>query len=596
MRSYSRAPRVGARAIAPLCVAASLWVAPGATFGQSGSDARVGLAGGHYVDAASAISNLDLVVHKDRPHGFFNPGDAGDFGYANSDLAFSGNYVFQGNFHGVQIWDISDIKNPTLKTTVVCPGGQGDPSVYGNLMFMSVEETRGRADCGTQGVTDSVSPDRFRGVRIFDISDIGHPKQIAAVQTCRGSHTHTLVPDPVDKNVLYVYVQGTAPVRPSAELAGCSTLPAEQDPNTSRFRIDIIRVPLNAPQDAKVVAGPRIFARGDTINGLWKGGSHGQGTQTTRETDQCHDITVYPAVGLAAGACSGNGILLDVHNPMEPKRVAEVTDPNFAYFHSATFSNDGKRVLYTDEWGGGVAPRCRASDPKNWGADAIFTIGADKKLTLDGYYKLPASQSDVENCVAHNGSLIPVPGRDVLVQAWYQGGVSVFDFTDPAHPKEIAYFDRGPVDANRLLLGGDWSAYWYNGHIFGSEIARGLDIFSLKPSDDLSQNEIDAAEAVRINTSNPSDQQRLVWAPSFVVARAYLDQLQRMNGLAGDKLTALRGDLDKAEHLDAAEQRKALEKLAHTAQGDAKGAQDPERVRMLATTLRDLASGAKNGG
>src|SRR5579862_2197068 len=515
MLSRSRARR--ARALAPLGVAASLWVTPGVVSGQSGaSDARVGLAGGHYVDAASAISNLDLVVHKDRPQGFFNPGNAGDFGYANSDLAFSGNYVFQGNFHGVQIWDISDIKNPTLKSTLVCPGGQGDPSVYGTLMFMSVEETRGRVDCGTQGVTDSVSPDRFRGVRIFDIADIEHPKQVAAVQTCRGSHTHTLVPDPVDKNILYVYVQGTAPVRPAAELAGCSTLPAEQDPNTSRFRIDIIRVPLNAPQDAKVVAGPRIFARGDTINGLWKGGTHGQGTQTTRETDQCHDITVYPAVGLAAGACSGNGILLDVHNPMEPKRVAEVTDPNFAYFHSATFSNDGKRVLYTDEWGGGVAPRCRASDPKNWGADAIFTIGADKKLTLDGYYKLPAPQSDVENCVAHNGSLIPVPGRDILVQAWYQGGVSVFDFTDPAHAKEIAYFDRGPVDANRLLLGGDWSAYWYNGHIFGSEIARGLDVLALKPSEYLSQNEIDAAQAVRINTSNPSDQQRLVWTPSFV--------------------------------------------------------------------------------
>ena len=552
------------------------------------TDPRVGLAAGHYVEAASASENLDLISHVDRQAPFFNPGDPGDFYVINSDLAFRDNLVFQGNFYGIQIWDVSDIRHPVLKTKLVCPGGQGDPSVYGNLMFMSVEMPNGRVDCGTQGVKDSVSPDRFRGVRIFDISDVEHPKQIAAVQTCRGSHTHTLVPDPKDKNVLWVYVQGLVPPRPAAELAGCSGAQPEQDPNTSLFRIDIIKVPLDHPQDAKVVAGPRIFAANGQINGLWKGGKHGEGTQETNVTDQCHDITVYPAIGLAAGACSGNGILLDISNPGEPKRVGEVTDPNFAYFHSATFSNDGKRVIFTDEWGGGTLPRCRASDPKNWGADAIFNIGADRKLTLDGYYKLPAPQTETENCVAHNGSLVPVPGRDILAQGWYQGGVSIYDFTDPAHAQEIAFFDRGPLDANKMYIGGDWAAYWYNGYVYGSEIARGLDIFELKPSQYLSQNEIDAAKLVKIGTSNPSDQPKIVWPAAFVVARAYLDQLERGSGLSSDRITAIRGDLDKAEHLEGAQQKNALGKLFKQTLSDAKTAKDGQRVMWLANTIKGI--------
>jgi len=561
------------------------------------TDPRVGLAGGHYVEAADASSNMQLIAHKDRPQPFFNPGDPGDFYVINSDLAFRDNLVFQGNFYGIQIWDVADIRNPVLKTSLVCPGGQGDPSVYGNLMFMSVEMPNGRVDCGTQGVKDTVSPDRFRGVRIFDISDVEHPKQIAAVQTCRGSHTHTLIPDPKDKNVLWVYVQGLVPPRPAGELAGCSGAAPEQDPNTSLFRIDIIKVPLDHPQDAKVVAGPRIFALSGQINGLWKGGKHGEGTQETNPTDQCHDITAYPAIGLAAGACSGNGILLDITNPGEPKRVAEVSDPNFAYFHSATFSNDGKKVIFTDEWGGGTLPRCRASDPKNWGADAIFSIGADHKLTLDGYFKMPAPQTETENCVAHNGSLVPVPGRDILAQGWYQGGVSIYDFTDPAHAQEIAFFDRGPLDTKQLYIAGDWAAYWYNGYVYGSEIARGLDIFELQPSQYLSKNEIDAAKLVKIGTSNPSDQPKIVWPAAFPVARAYLDQLERMNGLGADRITAIRGDLDKAEQMNGAQQKSALQKLAKQTEADAKNAKDAERVRWLTGTIKGIAGDkVGNGG
>jgi hypothetical protein len=559
-----------------------------ATAVAQGTDPRVGLRAG-WNDAAQAAKNLELVAHVDRSAGFVNPADVGNFGLINSDLAFKGNLVFQGSFHGFQIWDVSNVSSPKLRTSFVCPGGQGDPSIYRNLLFISVEETLGRIDCGTQGVADTVSKERFRGVRIFDISDLDHPKQVAAVQTCRGSHTHTLVTDPKDPKNVYVYVSGTSVVRSPNELAGCSARAPEQDPNTSLFRIDVIRVPLDAPQNAKVVANPRVFAdSAGHVAGLWKGGSHGEGTQTTNETNQCHDITVYSAIGLAAGACSGNGILLDVRDPANPKRIAAVSDPNFAYWHSATFSNDGKKVIFTDEWGGGVAPRCRATDKPEWGADAIFTL--DKgKLTPAGYYKLPAVQTEFENCVAHNGSLIPVPGRDIMVQAWYQGGTSVFDFTDPAHPKEIAFFDRGPMDSTKLILSGDWSAYWYNGHIYSSEIGRGLDIFELKPSESLSQNEIDAAKLVHVDFLNVQNQQKVVWPASFSVSRAYVDQLARDNGVSSERIAAITRDLSRAEGLKGTAQRDALNRLATQLDQDAKTASDGTRVRALAGSVRDLA-------
>ncbi len=569
---------------------------------QSQTDPRVGLPGGHWVAPAEVISNLDMVSHRDKPAGFSDPGNRGDLSFSNTDITFRDNYLFQGNSHGILIWDISDPKNPTLRSSTACPGGQGDISVYGNLLFVSTEGLSGRIDCGAGGTNESVSLTRMRGVRIFDISDIDHPKQVAAVQTCRGSHTNTVVPDPVDKNVVYVYVQGISPVRPAAELAGCSAARPEQDPNTSLFRIEVIRVPLNAPQDAQVVSTPRLFADAKTgaVNGLAKSnrGDTLNGIQATAETNQCHDITVYPALGLGAGACSGNGILLDIRNPADPKRIAEVSDPNFAYWHSATFTNDGKKILFTDEWGGGWAARCRATDPPKWGADAIFTIAPDRTLHLDGYYKLPAPQQAEKNCVAHNGSLIPIPGRDILVQGWYQGGISVFDFTDPAHPKEIAYFDRGPLDANRLLLGGSWGAYWYNGYIYSSDIGLGLDVFALKPSQYLSQNEIDAAKLVHLAMFNPTTQPKLTWPANIAVAQAYLDQLERVNGLASDKLSADRGDLDKAEHLDDAQRRSALRKLAKRVQEESKGAPDADRVKSLASAISELATpeAARRGG
>jgi len=562
--------------------------AQGDSVAISHNDPRIGLRAG-YNDAAEVARNMELVGHGARPQNFGNAQNPGDFAFLNGDLAFSGNYAFQGGFNGLQIWDISNPKSPTLRTSLVCPGGQGDPSVYKNLLFFSVEETRGRVDCGTQGVTDTVSAERFRGVRIFDISDLDHPKQVAAVQTCRGSHTHTLVIDPNDPENVYIYVSGTSVVRSGSELAGCSRGTSLSDTTTSLFRIDIIKVPVAAPQNARVVNSPRIFAdSAGAIAGLWKGGTHGAGTQTTSQTNQCHDITVYSAIGLAAGACSGNGILLDIHDPANPKRIAAVMDPNFAYWHSATFNNDGTKVVFTDEWGGGMAPRCRATDKLTWGADAIFYRAGDR-LTPAGYYKLPVVQTDQENCVAHNGSLIPVPGRDIMTQAWYQGGISVFDFTDPAHAKEIAFFDRGPMDSTKLLLGGDWGTYWYNGHIYASEIDRGLDVLDLKPSDQLSQNEIDAAKLVHFDVFNPQNQPKLVWPASYVVARAYLDQLVRDNGIPRDRSTSIARDLGRAEKLKGASERTALTQLATRIDRDVRGSSDPTRVQALAGTVRGLA-------
>jgi hypothetical protein len=609
--------------------------APAAT-NPNMNDPRVGLKPG-FKDAGQAARNMELVASLGKPSGFFDPanpsggpmpgrgagggapagaaaptgtppagapapngapaagagrGRGGPSGldFANSDIAFQRADLFLGNFNGFNTYDIETPKKPRLLSSVVCPGGQGDMSVYGHLLFMSVEQTRGRIDCGTQGVTEAVSTERFRGVRIFDISDITKPKQVAAVQTCRGSHTHTLVTDPKDPNNIYVYGSGTSGVRSGDELSGCSGKDPNDDPNTALFSIDVIKVPLAAPEKAAIVNRPRIFADEKTgaIAGLEKGGDRGPGTQPSRPTNQCHDITVYPEVGLAAGACSGNGILLDISDPVHPVRLDAAADKNFAYWHSATFNNDGTKVVFTDEWGGGTAPRCRASDPLNWGADAIFDI-VDKKLVFRGYFKMPAPQTDQENCVAHNGSIVPVPGRDIMVQGWYQGGVSVFDFTDSAHPVEIAFFDRGPIDANALVIGGYWSAYWYNGRIYGSEIARGVDVFRLLPSEYLSQNEIDAAMLVRMDELNVQKQPKIVWPTSLTVSRAYLDQLNRAHALPADRAAALKSAIDKA---DKGKPSKAaldqLDSLASQLEKDAASASGID-----ATHMKDLAASLK---
>jgi hypothetical protein len=550
-------------------------------------DPRVGLKAG-LTDAGVAAKGLELVANLPKPEGFMDPSGQHSLNFANSDIAFQGNHVFLGNFSGFNIYDVENTRKPRVVTSIVCPGGQGDVSVYGNLLFMSVEQTRGRIDCGVQGVEDAVSKERFRGVRIFDISDINKPRQVAAVQTCRGSHTHTVVPDVKDKANVYIYGSGTGGSRQGEELEGC--VPDPKDPNTALFSIDVIKVPIANPSQAAIVNRPRIFAdpTSGAVSGLWQGGDHGPGTQRTSTTNQCHDITVYPEVGLAAGACSGNGLLLDISDPVNPKRLDAASDKNFAYWHSASFNNDGTKVIFTDEWGGGTRPRCRATDLPTWGANAIFDV-VDKKLVFRSYYKLPAEQTETENCVAHNGSLIPVPGRDIKVQGWYQGGVSVFDFTDSANPIEIAYFDRGPVDEKQLMTAGYWSAYWYNGHVYGSEIARGIDIFRLVPTEHLSQAEIDAAIQVRSNEFNVQSQPRIEYPLNFITARAYVEQLVRSKALATDRATALRTAMERADRTGASRgDLDAVNNLANQIEKDAASAKgiDAERMKALAATLK----------
>ena len=545
--------------------------------------------------AAEASWNLRLISNTAPSTKFV--------GSTNSDLAFIGNYAIQGNYNGWQVWNISNLKSPALTTAYFCPASQSDVSVYKNLLFVSAEGLTGRKDCGSQGVPDSVSAIRVRGIRIFDISDITKPKYITDVQTCRGSHTHTVLVDPADKDNIYVYISGSAGVRDPRELSGCEDLRPDQNPNSQLFRIEVIKVPLAHPEQAKVTSAPHIFqdlkaaptnAARSAQDSLERASRPADPTRARPPVvragpTQCHDITVYPAIGLAGGACGGYGLLLDIRDPANPKRIAAVADSNFSFWHSATFSNDGSKVLFTDEWGGGSAPRCRTTDKYQWGADAIFTI-ANSQLTFKSYYKMPAAQTATENCVAHNGSLIPIPGREVMVQGWYQGGVSVFDWTDPAHPKEIAFFDRGPLDANRLVTAGSWSVYWYNGAIVSSEIQRGLDIFELLPSAFVSKNELDAAKSVQFDYLNAQGQPKFVWPASFPVVRSYVDQLTRGNGMSADRLAAVSRELDRVEKLTGPERKSALSALSTQLHSDATKATDAPRAHALAAEVGRLAN------
>jgi hypothetical protein len=547
-------------------------------------DPRIGLRAGLH-DAGQAAWNMRLTSNTPAPEPFV--------GVTSSDLAFSGNLVFQGNYNGFMVWDVSNPARPVLRTRYLCPASQSDVSVYRNLLFVSGEGLGGRVDCGTEGIPQevAVSLDRLRGIRIFDISDVANPRYIHNVQTCRGSHTHTVVEDPRDPNNVYIYVSGSARVRPAEELPGCSNLAPDEDPNASRFRIEVIQVPLANPTTARIVTSPRIFEgmrappRVDRETGaVIPGAADAPGP------NQCHDITVYPAAGLAGGACEGWGLLLDIRDVRNPRRLDAAADHNMAYWHSATFANDGSAVLFTDEWGGGSAARCRATDRPEWGANALFSIENGNRLAFKSYYKLPAPQTEFENCVAHNGSPVPIPGREVKVQAWYQGGVSVFDWTDPANPYEIAFFDRGPLNAQRLQGGGYWSTYWYNGYIYGSEMQRGFDVLELLPSAHISQNELDAAKTVIWPEFNPQMQLKMEWPASFALARAYLDQLERNSGMDAARIASARSELNRIERLGAAQRAAPLTTLATTLNGAAAGSRDAAKVRLLAGAVSGLAA------
>jgi hypothetical protein len=595
-------------------------------------DARAGLSPG-FEDAGQAMMNLELVASLPKPPGFFDPdnpaglppkktdGDTEEpadgeaegeddgqtvddtewgersplLSFSNTDMAFSGDVMVAGSYHGFNVYKLKDNGVPELFSSVVCPGGQGDVSIVGDLLIMSVEQTRGRVDCGLQGIGEDISPVRFRGIRIFDISNLSRPVQVGQVQTCRGSHTHSVVSGPGADGKIIVYNSGTSSVREGEELEGCvGNIPGDE--RTALFRIDVIEIPVDDPSKSRIVSSPAVFADPETgrLAGLWQGGDHGDDTPDTSKTNQCHDITVYPEAGIAGGACSGNGIIFDISDPYNPTRIDEVVDEGFAYWHSATFNNDGTKVIFTDEWGGGARPRCRAHDPKSWGADAIYDI-VDGQLEFRSYFKLPAPQLEQENCVAHNGSIIPVPGRDIFAQAWYQGGLSIVDFTDSANPVEIAYFDRGPIDEEHLILGGYWSTYWYNGKIYGTEIARGLDVLGLVPNEHLSENEIAAALiADQGELFNPQQQFSVTWPAEPVIARAYMDQLGRADALSDSMVNDLDAALDRSATAleDGGRNRslaRELESLAGNL-GESGDANTMKRKAALGDTLGSIAA------
>lgn len=427
--------------------------APGASSPAASGSGGAGLSGADLKPGQIGHSpNMRLVANVPLGPPFQRGRDIG------TDLAFQGNYVFTGNYEGFTVHDISDPANPKITARVLCPGGQNDISVTGNLLILSIDEPRTGETCES----DRGDPiGGWEGLRIFDISDKAKPRYVKAIATNCGSHTHTLVPgkgDNADK--VYVYVSSYGPI-PDA--------PNCKPPHDS---IAIVEVPLDRPQDAKVVAQPVLFPDG----GLGEDDAGDFGT----DTSGCHDITVYPEKDLAAGACLGNGILMDISDPLNPKVLQQVTDTeNFSVWHWAIFDNDAERVVFGDELGGGIAPTCDPRIGPTRGANAVYDITPDRKLQRRGFFKIPRNQTPSENCVAHNGSLIPVPGKDILVQSWYQGGVSVIDFSDPDKPVEIGYFERGPIEREEGDTGGSWSAYYYNGYIYSSDITRGLDVLEI---------------------------------------------------------------------------------------------------------------------
>ena len=601
-----------------LALLAALIAAPSFLSAQtypSTTDPRSGLKPGR-LDAGVAAKNMELVSFSPKPAAFDT---ARGLMFINSDLAFSGHYVYQGNFAGFTVWDVSDPTSPKTVAVVQCITSQGDPSVYGNLLFVSAEGRANRTDCAKGGVEDP--KDHMAGVRIYDISNPASPRLVKNVQTCKGSHTHTIIPDPKDKDVLYIYVSGNQGARPDSELAGCKNGDDPADPTNSLYRLDVIKVPLSHPEQAEVVTGARIFtglgpaplsdAREARMEERARANPNRQGPPPTGPRN-CHDVTAYPAMNLLAGACASYGLLVDISNPLKPKRLDAVSDTNFSLWHTAVFSNDGKRVVFTDEWGGGTGPMCQATSMMEMGGNTVLTIGKDNKYTQHAYFKIPTAQTAQENCVSHNGGLIPVPGRDIMVQGWYQGGVSVMEFTDPDHPQELAYFDRGPIDAppeadsaasaassaaggRRMsgTIGGSWGAYWWNGLIYSSELDRGFDILELKPSDMLSENEIAAAKLVHLEQYNPQSQPHIEWPAAFPVVRSYLDQLVRNNGLSSERTTAIASALDAAEKQSGKAQSDALNALAKQVKNDVKGARDPERVQAMADAISKLAKAGK---
>lgn len=589
----------------------------------SNKDPRATLKPGRY-DAGVAEKNMRLISTVAKPAQFDT---ARGLTFINSDLAFRGNYVYQANFAGFTIWDIKDPAKPVMTAAVRCITSQGDPTIYGNLLFLSAEGPGNRNDCGDGGVQDP--KDHMAGVRIFDVSDPKAPKLVKNVQTCKGSHTHTLVPSPTNKRIIYLYVSGQQAARPETELAGCRNGTNPDDPANSLYQLDIIKVDLDHPEKAEVIPGARIFSgldgasecrrycvpvdpRRQAARGA-RAAAAPEGEAMPDGPRNCHDVTAYPEVGLLAASCSTHSILVDIKNPEKPFRISALADTNnYQGRHTAAFSNDGKKLIQTDEWGGGTGPMCQASSMIELGGNTVISLDGTKKQTQRAYFKLPSAQAAEENCVSHNGGIIPVPGRDLYVQGWYQGGVSIMDFTNADSAYEVGYFDRGsidppgPVDMPKAAaaaatnqrgggrtIGGSWGAYYWNGLVFSSELDRGMDIMELTPSAELTANEIAAAKLVTFTEYNPQSQPKMVWPAAFVVVRSYLDQLVRGQGLAAARTSAIDAALTAAEAKTGAARKAALTALAAQVTKDATGAKDGARVRTMAGEIRRLAAATK---
>jgi hypothetical protein len=568
-------------------------------------------------DAGIAISNMKQVSFAKKPAVFDS---AAGLKFINSDLAFGTHYVYQANFAGFTIWDIADPAKPVMMSATKCITSQGDPTIVEHLLFLSAEGAGNRNDCGDGGVQDP--KDHMAGIRIFDVSNPKAPKFVKNVQTCKGSHTHTLVPHPKDPRTIYLYVSGQQAAR--TDMPGCKNGNDPADPTNSLYQLDIIKVNLDRPEDAHVIPGARIFTgldpAGECKQFCVPADPRRQAARANRPQRDpaapttprnCHDVTAYPAMNLLAASCSTHSIVVDISNPEKPVRLDALMDTNnFQGRHTAAFSNDGKKLIQTEEWGGGTGPMCQASSMKELGGNTVISLDAKKKQTQRAYFKLGSAQAAEENCVAHNGGIIPVPGRDLYVQGWYQGGINIMDFTHPDTAIEIGYFDRGsitpprgadvpapPVDPNVRgggnAIGGSWGAYYWNGLIISSELDRGMDILELTPSEHLSANEIAAAKLVRFDAYNPQSQPKMTWPPAFVVVRSYLDQLVRGSGLASERTAAISSALDLAEMKSGAARATALNALAQQVDRDVAGAKDGARVRTMAGEIRRLAAASK---
>jgi hypothetical protein len=588
---------------------AGIEVTPGTTY-PSATDPRSNLKPGRF-DAGEAERGMHLVSFSRKPAPFDT---ARGLTFIESDIVFGTHYVYQGNFAGFTIWDVTDPAKPVIASVTECISAQGDPKIAGHLLFLSAEGAGNRIDCGKGGVQDP--KDHFAGVRIYDVSNPHAPKLIKNVQTCKGSHTYTVAPSPTDPKVVYLYVSGQQLARPATEMPGCKNGTNAADPTNSLYQLDIIKVPLDHPEEAHVIPGARIFTglKGSPDCAMFcvpapnfrraRGGADSALNATLLHTGphNCHDVTAYPAYHLLGAACTADAIIVDISNPEHPVRLAALMDTNnYQGRHTAGFSNDAKETLWTNEWGGGTGPMCQATSMMEQGGNTIVALSDnDRKMTQQGYFKIPAAKSDRENCVAHNGGLVPVPGRNLYVQGWYQGGVDVMDFTDPNHPFEVAYFSRGPIDPPgdtsnasgraRYTIGGSWGAYYWNGYVYSSELDRGFDVLELTPGPQLSANELAAAKLVRFKEYNPTSQPKLVWPAAYPVVRSYLDQLVRNEGLASDRTTAISAALDAAEQKNGAAAATALTALAREVDADASGAKDAARVRMMATEIRRLAA------